>query len=120
MKSISLEKILVAKRHAMGLYFNVVCPCDDDDGYDRFLSFQSDEEMVASAEWGEITPQDASTLYSLEQLQSIVRSEAIRTLCVFLDVSPDIAATALARTKTSGSRDPGAYTRCKYDGVIFE
>lgn len=120
MKSISVDKILVAKRHAMGLYFNVICPCDDDDGYDRFLSFQSNDEMVASKEWGEITLQEPSTLYSLEQLQNIVRSEAIRTLCVFLDISPDIAATALARTKTSGSLEAGDYARCKYDGVIFE
>ncbi|HDR8918827.1 hypothetical protein L0Z31_09630 [Burkholderia vietnamiensis] len=120
MRSISVEKILVAKRHAMGLYFHVVCPFDDDDGYDRFLSFRSSEEMVASEEWGDITLQAASRLYALEQLQKIVRSEAIRTLCVFLDVSPDIAATALARVKTSGSGETGIYTRCRYDGVIFE
>ncbi|AOI94146.1 hypothetical protein WS58_16550 [Burkholderia pseudomultivorans] len=120
MKSISLEKILVAKRHAMGLYFNVICPFDDDDGYDRFLSFSSSEEMVASEEWGEIALQEASTSFSLEQLQKLVRSEAIRTLCVFLDITPDVAATALARTKTLGPGARGVYTRCRYDGVIFE
>jgi len=120
MKSISVEKILVAKRQAMNLYFNVVCPCDDDDGYDRFLTFKSSEEMVVSKEWGEIVPLESSTSFTMDQLQKVVRSEAIRILCVFLEVTPDVAASALARIKTSGAGVTGIYTRCRYDGVSFQ
>ncbi|EED97282.1 hypothetical protein C6Q04_30140 [Burkholderia multivorans] len=120
MKSIALEKLLFAKRQAMNLYFNVVCPLDDDDGFDRFLMFKSADEMVGNPEWGEIHLLESSAAFSLEQLQRVVRSEAIRTLCTFLDITPDVAASALARVKTLGSGATGLYTRCKYDGVLFE
>ncbi|WP_321959264.1 hypothetical protein [Burkholderia cenocepacia] len=120
MRSISVEKILVAKRQAMNLYFNVVCPFDDDDGYDRFLAFQVNDELTANEEWGHIVPLESSASFALDELQKIVRSEAIRTLCVFLEITPDVAATALARVKTSGTGATGIYTRCRYDGEIFE
>lgn len=112
------EKVLLAKKSGMSRCFWCACPMDEDDGFDRFLTFKSIEELE-NKEWGAVFLHRHLEKFELHQIQEFVYSEAVQLISVMTGVTPDVAMSALHKWKTTEVKNGGHYYEMPYSGVKF-
>jgi ABC-type transport system involved in Fe-S cluster assembly fused permease/ATPase subunit len=115
---LSFEKVLLAKKTAMSRCFWTACPKDEDDGFDRLLTFKSIKELE-NEDWGAVFLHRHLEKFELDQIQEFVYSQAVKLLCVMTGVIPDVAMSALNKWKTTEVKNGGHYYEMPYSGVKF-
>ncbi|MCA8050907.1 hypothetical protein [Burkholderia arboris] len=99
------EMIILAKRSAMGHFFFVPSAEDDDDGFDRFMSMRSSDDIAAASRdkngWGHIFLADHWQGHQLANIQKWVFKDAARLIATMCGVSPNAAIEHLQKQRTT-------------------
>ncbi|WP_334043573.1 hypothetical protein [Burkholderia ambifaria] len=103
------EMIVLAKRAAMGRFFFVPSAEDDDDGFDRLMSMQSNDDIAAASSdrngWGHIFLAEHWQGHQMVNIQKWVFRDAARLISTMCGVSPNAAIEHIQRQRTTHAPD---------------